>query len=197
MVSLNVSIFTLVAISVDRYRAVINPLEAYNNSKLRTKGTIGFIWLFSVFLAIPTFMGLKVQYIKEPSTGLMTKPFCNMIGMDIEIWKVYNFGLVSLQYIFPLAVITYAYSTMGYRLCRETGLAIDARCNSDRIIKNKKKVFGTCSLAITHCITRAFKRRPGSSSQGDFPASQYRANNRKFVHRYDKRRVQVLLHSRN
>lgn len=146
VVSLNVSIFTLVAISIDRYRAVMNPLEAHNNSKLRTKLIIGFIWVFALVLAIPTFMGLKVQYIKEPSTGLMTKPFCSMIGLDNEIWKVYNHGLVALQYFVPLVIISYSYLSMGARLCNESGLPAEARSNSDRVVKNRKKVRHTCYL---------------------------------------------------
>ncbi|KAG0712748.1 QRFP-like peptide receptor [Chionoecetes opilio] len=63
-VSVNVSIFTLTAIAVDRYRAIVHPLSA-QPSKYRSKVVITFIWLFSVTLAIPNAIALKVTY---PST---------------------------------------------------------------------------------------------------------------------------------
>lgn len=59
--SLNVSIFTLVTLSVDRHRAVTQPLKPRI-----TKSTgcviIASIWILSLFLSIPTFLAFRVSH---------------------------------------------------------------------------------------------------------------------------------------
>ena len=58
--SVNASIFTLTAIAVDRYRAIIYPLKNHP-SKSRTKGVILAIWAVSTVLAIPMAVAFRTQ----------------------------------------------------------------------------------------------------------------------------------------
>lgn len=62
-VSLNVSIFTLTAISIDRHRAITKPL-ANKLTKSKANIIIIFIWLFSLILALPTFLSYNLRYIE-------------------------------------------------------------------------------------------------------------------------------------
>ena len=94
--SLNVSIFTLVAVALDRFRAVIFPLRA-RTSHLRTKLCIIPIWMLSFVLSIPTFIALKTR----PHANGVDIVLCDMIGMDMNLWKLYNHTLVVLQYFVP------------------------------------------------------------------------------------------------
>jgi leucokinin receptor len=59
-VSVNVSVFTLTAIAIDRHRAILNPLKA-RPSKIISKIVIVFIWVSSLLLACPMAYGLRVK----------------------------------------------------------------------------------------------------------------------------------------
>lgn len=61
VVSLNVSIFTLVTLSVDRHRAVTQPLKP-RISKSTGYGIIACIWLVSIIAAIPTFLAFQITF---------------------------------------------------------------------------------------------------------------------------------------
>lgn len=62
MISLNVSIFTLTAISIDRWWVVTSPL-ANKLTKSKANIIIIFIWLISLLLALPTFLSWNLRYI--------------------------------------------------------------------------------------------------------------------------------------
>lgn len=59
VLSVNVSIFTLTAIAIDRHKAILNPLRA-RSSKQASKIVIVVIWLFALILAFPIGYGLRV-----------------------------------------------------------------------------------------------------------------------------------------
>jgi leucokinin receptor len=59
ILSVNVSIFTLTAIAIDRHKAILNPLRA-RSSKQASKIIIAIIWLTASLLAAPISYGLRV-----------------------------------------------------------------------------------------------------------------------------------------
>lgn len=59
ILSVNVSIFTLTAIAIDRHKAILNPLRA-RSSKHASKIVIGVIWMVALILAAPISYGLRV-----------------------------------------------------------------------------------------------------------------------------------------
>lgn len=137
VISLNISIFTLVAISCDRYRAVIYPLTAKSN-KVRSKFVILFIWIASIALSVPTSLAFRVVYVKTDRDGM--KPICEISWHDEEMWQIYSHTLVVVQYIIPFIIISFAYSHMGYRLSTEKNSGIVCRVNTTRVVENKKRV---------------------------------------------------------
>ncbi|RWS03201.1 neuropeptide Y receptor type 2-like protein, partial [Dinothrombium tinctorium] len=132
IVSVNVSIFTLTAIAADRYLVVIHPINQ-RITKNRARLLIFIIWTIAVIAAIPAAIALRVQMVPELDEDLMklwlnvtlfeaqnitipTKPFCDNIKFDTKIWMTYNLALVVIQYFLPLAIITFAYGKMGFKL---------------------------------------------------------------------------------
>lgn len=65
-VSLNLSIFTLVALSLDRHRAVTQPLKPRITKKTGAF-IILFIWFISILTSIPTLFAFQVTYMPAPS----------------------------------------------------------------------------------------------------------------------------------
>ena len=62
--SVNASIFTLTAIAVDRYKAIMYPLKSHA-SKSRTKVIILIIWIVSTILAVPMAIAFRAQVSKH------------------------------------------------------------------------------------------------------------------------------------
>ncbi|XP_022243216.1 RYamide receptor-like [Limulus polyphemus] len=145
--SVNVSIFTLTAIALDRYRAVMFPLKA-RTTKLRAKFVILGIWAFAAAASVPYALALRVTYVYDSATGNYTKPFCNNVGIPKVIWKTYNPMLVCLQYFFPLFVISYAYGRMSLKLkdAQAPGNAEGAR--DAGILRNKRKVIKMLAIVV-------------------------------------------------
>ncbi|XP_013780503.1 tachykinin-like peptides receptor 99D [Limulus polyphemus] len=147
VLSVNVSIFTLTAIALDRYRAVMSPLKA-RTSKLRAKLSVLGIWAFSAALGVPNAVALRVSLLDDPATGNKTKPFCQNSGISPLAWRTYNHILVSLQYFVPLFIISYAYIRMGIRL-RQNQTPGNAQGQRDaNILRNKQKVIKMLFIVV-------------------------------------------------
>ncbi|XP_071808778.1 tachykinin-like peptides receptor 99D [Asterias amurensis] len=142
-VSVSVSIFTLVAISMERYMAIIHPLRP----RLGSTGTllvIGFIWISSGALGLPTAIYTSV-YVENGIT------YCS------EEWDQrgnYSFATMVLQYFLPLAVLAMAYSRIGIRIwARKTPGEMEA--NRDRRMTESKirlvKMFAVVVFLFAIC----------------------------------------------
>ncbi|EDW18358.1 RYamide receptor [Drosophila mojavensis] len=160
--SVNVSVFTLTAIAIDRHRAIINPLRA-RPSKFISKFIIGGIWLLALLFAAPFPIAFRVEEItdrfRENDVYFnLTRPFCMNKNLSDEQLKAYRYALVFVQYLVPFCVISFVYIQMAVRLwgTHAPGNAQDSR--DITLLKNKKKVikmliivvviFGLCWLPL-------------------------------------------------
>ncbi|XP_023161446.1 RYamide receptor [Drosophila hydei] len=160
--SVNVSVFTLTAIAIDRHRAIINPLRA-RPSKFISKFIIGGIWLLALVFAAPFPIAFRVEEItdrfRENDVYFnLTRPFCMNKNLSDEQLKAYRYALVFVQYLVPFCVISFVYIQMAVRLwgTHAPGNAQDSR--DITLLKNKKKVikmliivvviFGLCWLPL-------------------------------------------------
>ncbi|KAG0412797.1 hypothetical protein HPB47_010064 [Ixodes persulcatus] len=139
VLSVNVSIFTLTAIALDRYRAVTAPLRARCCSKFNAKVLISIVWAVSTAAALPYALALRVILVYDSRSGDVSRPFCINVVLPPFAWKVYNHVLVGLQYFLPLCVICYTYGRIGraLRTSRTPGNAETVR--DSNIIRNKRK----------------------------------------------------------
>ncbi|KAF4531727.1 hypothetical protein B566_EDAN008940 [Ephemera danica] len=136
VLSVNVSVFTLTAIAVDRHRAVVRPLRGARPSSLRARLTLAAIWALGGALALPMTIAMRVSQFPH---GKGTKPFCFSLNLTKEEMTVYRRLLVALQYFVPLCVISAVYARMGLRLwgSRAPGNAENLR--DANLLRNKKR----------------------------------------------------------
>ncbi|XP_035735404.1 neuropeptide Y receptor type 1-like isoform X3 [Vespa mandarinia] len=145
----NVSVFTLTAIAVDRHRAILKPLSA-SPTKLKARIIIAGIWMLATALATPMALALRVIMIPENMTSgrYHLKPFCHNENMSENSMLTYRALLVFLQYMTPLSIISVVYARMARTLwgSRAPGNAEDSR--DAAFMKNKKKVIKMLVIVV-------------------------------------------------
>ncbi|XP_034256149.1 QRFP-like peptide receptor [Thrips palmi] len=125
-VSVSASIFTITAMSIDRYLAIRHPM-AFRKVFNRKSTTIVIIalWLVSMCLFAPLLWVLQTEPVN------LGEPFAEAVETNglkfcVENWgkeedgyrkKVYGAFLFTLVYAIPGTVVMAAYTLMGRRLC--------------------------------------------------------------------------------
>ena len=130
------SIFTLMAVSLNRFRAIVYPFKKQMTKK-HAKGFIAGIWALSAILVFPYSLVLRldeeVMSCEENWPG------------DDEYRKAYTLSLFLVQYVFPLTVITIAYSKIALemRKCmhkRRSGAWSNKALKSTRQLEGKRVI---------------------------------------------------------
>ncbi|XP_052103425.1 neuromedin-K receptor-like [Mytilus californianus] len=146
--SVNISIFTLTCIAIDRYIAVLYPLKA-GFKKSVAAVILVFIWVFGTVSSIPQALYMKVTQVPENATG-KTKPFCRPFFPHKDFGRYYFVYLLCIQYILPLIIINFSYIRIAYRIwgTKAPGDYINRR--DDIRARNRKKVVKI--LIIVVCL---------------------------------------------
>ncbi|KFQ89661.1 Substance-P receptor, partial [Phoenicopterus ruber ruber] len=105
------SIYSMTAIALDRYMAIIHPLQP-RLSATATKVVIGIIWLLAFLLAFPQGYYSVMEELPGRLVCLVEWPehSSNVYG------KTYHFCMTILIYFLPLLVIGCAYTVVGITL---------------------------------------------------------------------------------
>ncbi|XP_044727495.1 RYamide receptor-like [Chrysoperla carnea] len=148
ILSVNVSVFTLAAIAIDRYRAILSPFKQ-KPSKQLAKLIILSIWIVSLILATPFAYALRVTISKyKDGNNIVAVPFCNNVNLNEDEMKLYRNILVVLQYVIPFSIISFAYIRIAIFLwgSHVPGNAQDSR--DATILRNKKKVIKMLVIVV-------------------------------------------------
>ncbi|XP_061448758.1 substance-P receptor [Rhineura floridana] len=105
------SIYSMTAIAVDRYMAIIRPLQP-RLSATATKIVICVIWLFALLLSFP--QGYYATTAHLPGRVICLVEWPENTTQTYEI--TYHFCVTVLSYVLPLLVIGYAYTVVGITL---------------------------------------------------------------------------------
>ncbi|XP_038558375.1 neuropeptide FF receptor 1 like 2 [Micropterus salmoides] len=122
-VSVSASVFTLVAIAVERFRCIVYPLQP-KPTVLVAKAAILLIWVLAVVIMCPAAMALTVEkvpfhYMVCDDDFNHTFPLytCYENFANPQMRKVYTAVLFAHIYLVPLTVITLMYGSIGVKLC--------------------------------------------------------------------------------
>lgn len=136
VVSVFMSSFTLVAISLDRFSAIVYPLRP-KMTKREAFIVITVIWFMSVLIPLPTAIKSKVhRYVNDSSAPY----FCEEVWENVMAQSVYNAIILLVQYFIPLMVLIFTYGRIILVLWikKAPGEAVSDR--DQRMAKSKKKV---------------------------------------------------------
>jgi len=154
MGSINISIFTLVAISLDRYRAIMYPLRR-KPTKLFSKIIILIIWVLGLAFAVPMGIVYTFEYVPVDEEEKEQKPFCHLNfgtnatdSTELVLFQYYSWNLLTVQYFLPMAIISVAYARIAFQLWggRPPGEAQEDRDHN--ILANKKKVIKMLFIVV-------------------------------------------------
>ncbi|KAL4636023.1 substance-P receptor [Arapaima gigas] len=105
------SIYSMTAIALDRYVAIIHPLQQRMASR-ETKVVVGAIWLLALCLAFP-------QYYYSSIAQLPGRVVCYIDWPEYKVWnfkRMYFLCVAGLIYFLPLLVMGCAYLVVGLTL---------------------------------------------------------------------------------
>ncbi|XP_015910851.1 tachykinin-like peptides receptor 99D [Parasteatoda tepidariorum] len=141
IVSVAASVFTLMAISFDRYMAIMHPLKP-RMSRSTTLNICLWIWVFSVLLSLPNL--LYSMTIVEEFTNGEFRIICFMFWPDGPSTEsdqeyVYNIVIFIVTYVLPITSMTFTYFRVGRELWGSQSIG---ECTQKQVesINSKRKI---------------------------------------------------------
>lgn len=108
------SVYTLTAMSFERYYAIMYPVECrYICTMSQTKRIIIITWLSSIILAMPV---LWIQILLEVGDEAHRGYWCIRDWSNTLGWKTYELYMLTIILIIPLIIMTYSYGHICNRL---------------------------------------------------------------------------------
>ncbi|XP_069556869.1 neuropeptide FF receptor 2-like [Brachyistius frenatus] len=158
-ISVSASVFTLVAIAVDRFRCIVYPFKQ-KLTIATSKLIIVIIWVLAVSIMCPS--GVMLQVTKEQTVRIVlgrdnkTRPFfwCRENWPNQEMRKIYTTVLFANIYLAPLSLIVIMYARIGVTLYKT---AIPPARGS-RIVSEEGSGSNKLSTEGRHTISRKKKR---------------------------------------
>jgi leucokinin receptor len=145
------TVYTLIAMSVDRYIAIIHPL----NTKLTRKQCrilIALLWTFSIMFSLPIFIDMGIShtcfYSESDNQTEYSQTICETIGLPPSLQAAYNAATITIIYLIPLCLLTIIYIRLGWQLYQNRA---PGEANSERDAKlksSKQKVIKMCFAVV-------------------------------------------------
>ncbi|XP_029353545.1 gastrin-releasing peptide receptor isoform X2 [Echeneis naucrates] len=149
LTSVGVSVFTLTALSADRYKAIVKPLDIQTSSSsnsiiLRA----ALIWLFSMVLAIPeaVFSDLHTFNVTTNESFVTCAPYPHAGELHPKIHSMASFLIF---YIIPLLVISVYYTSIALSLRKSaSNLPVDGNMHTRRQVESRKRLAKTVLVFV-------------------------------------------------
>ncbi|CAH2040584.1 unnamed protein product, partial [Iphiclides podalirius] len=145
--TVSASVFTLIAITVDRYVAIVKPLQ-HRLSRRVARAALFSVWFCSALLALPSLL-YSDTYTKKYINGEREICFIKWPDGSYPTSKAdycYNLVFLSVTYVVPMSVMVWAYARMSSAL---RGHAIgECTHHQMQIVRAKRKVVRMFVLVV-------------------------------------------------
>ncbi|XP_058063269.1 RYamide receptor-like [Anopheles bellator] len=145
-VSVLVSAYTLVAISGDRYIAIMWPLRP-RITKTCSKCLIGVVWIIALITAVPIAI-FSTLYFPTDWHVQCNVPICAEMWPSPEQDDYYTIALLTTQFVIPLLVLIFTYTRIAIVVWgkRPPGEAENSR--DQRMAKSKRKMIKMMVIVV-------------------------------------------------
>ncbi|XP_032587092.1 neuropeptides capa receptor isoform X2 [Drosophila mojavensis] len=140
-----VSVFTIVAFSMERFLAICYPLHVCAMSGFqRALRIITVLWIVSFLTAIPFGVKTEIQYLNYPIDGsrILESAFCSMESEFPDKYPLFE-GSFIIFFIIPMILIFVLYGRMGAqirsRAADQLGVQQGSRNRESRSSQKKKR----------------------------------------------------------
>ncbi|KAF0302875.1 Growth hormone secretagogue receptor type 1 [Amphibalanus amphitrite] len=114
----NVSVLTIMAISMERYYAICKPLRAgYTWTKMRALVVIVVVWLTAIITSSPI-LWIVQYYMTDYTTGSQKVPVC-VTAANTTLKQMYYIAKDVVFFFMPMLVLLALYSVITLHLIRE------------------------------------------------------------------------------
>ncbi|XP_046605787.1 tachykinin-like peptides receptor 86C isoform X1 [Neodiprion virginianus] len=143
------SVFTLVAISFDRYMAIVRPLQ-HRMSRRRALLAVAMIWFASALLGLPCLL-YSTTMTRSYSNG-QVRIVCYMMWPDGRYPHsmteyIYNLVFLGVTYLVPVTVMAVCYTLMGLELWGSKSIGEHTQRQKEST-KSKRKVLKVVRMFI-------------------------------------------------
>ncbi|XP_063355315.1 gastrin-releasing peptide receptor-like [Pelmatolapia mariae] len=150
LTSVGVSVFTLTALSADRYKAIVKPMDINKSSAALSIGLrAGMIWLLSVTLAVPeaVFSDLHTfTTIHTNETFVTCAPYPHAGKLHPKIHSTASFLIF---YIMPLFIISVYYCFIARSLVRSSAdIPAEGHLHLQKQIRSRKRLAKTVLVFV-------------------------------------------------
>ncbi|XP_051958220.1 neuropeptide FF receptor 1-like [Xyrauchen texanus] len=140
--SVSASVFTLVAIAVERFRCIVYPFQ----QKLTQRQaiiTIAFIWALATAIMCPSAVTLTISqdvlhFMVDRDNITYPLYTCWEAWPDQSMRKMYTTVLFSLIYLAPVTLIVIMYTRIAIKLVKSPASIRDARAEESRRVFRRK-----------------------------------------------------------
>lgn len=113
------SIFTLTALSIDRYLALKAPLSVHRmHNKTHAAICMLAIWALAACILIPVLLVRSVTQVEFERFGISLR-YCTESWAEGDYRKAYAIFLLVITYAVPILIISTCYSLIGRTLCSD------------------------------------------------------------------------------
>ncbi|XP_050429344.1 tachykinin-like peptides receptor 99D isoform X1 [Adelges cooleyi] len=150
VVSICASVFTLMAISIDRYIAIIHPLRPRLGRRTTLMIATG-IWLISTVLSIPNLIFFTTTTEQFPNGEQRVICYAEWPdGITTESFQeyVYNVSFMIITYFVPIGLMGFTYAMIGNELWGSQSIG---ECTQRQLehIKSKRRVVKMMIVVVT------------------------------------------------
>ncbi|XP_054156869.1 RYamide receptor-like [Oppia nitens] len=151
VLSMFVSIYTLIAIGIDRYYAIVRPLDTGNWLKNFPRVTIAAIWFAALCICLVTYFNSEAVEFVWPATN-QTYYDCRETWTD-RAGKVYTISMFVITFAAPVLVMVFVYSCMAHAVSHRRQLGRHLSTHLSRQKTQIIKLLITVVLAFIICWT--------------------------------------------
>uniref|UniRef100_A0A915PTM3 G-protein coupled receptors family 1 profile domain-containing protein n=1 Tax=Setaria digitata TaxID=48799 RepID=A0A915PTM3_9BILA len=146
------SVFTMIAMSIDRYMAIVHPLNR-RLGQHATVTTIIAIWIVALLCGLPALLASKeeINYFVDERNNIFVDPICladnfpDGNALTSNLFAIYNNVLLVINYILPLFVLLYTYGRVAIILRNHESIG-DTRHQEN--IKAKRHAANMLALVV-------------------------------------------------